>query len=1155
MWASQHFVTVLANTIQPTDHSTSTFAPVFDKPLPATPFTESDPDITCFHTMNAKELPSHPQLTFPLDQEPIVIAVIGQRFIGKSCMIQYGFPQGFSYQLRNISTGIRQHSYMVQIHREPIPRRVIFLEMDHMLKDDDLAMSIHAALICYDVTQRLSMNGVPDLLSLYHSQQLPTYLLGLNSDSASIRQVDYTFGEQLAQRFGVPFYEMKTNDIFTAHHMFMNLLRQCINMNNNRTNSSSPVICQPTTTTPPATTPVVNDDDDTNIKMASSTTMIDVVNQQHPVENNNNHHDDNQVRHLHHHQRMPPMTSKSEHNAALPADLASGDPAVDDNAIWPYLGFVYAPTTTTIATNTTAVAAAAADADVSTTTHDLPMATPPFDSPHDKPLSSSSTDNFPRYRRGSKDSGDSLGTGLSVDAIIDRLTTPGMGRSDELMTPIFIIFFRKFMSPYELVQVLIRRFENDLCMPSIPTPLQQKVTSVLISWMTDYWSDFYHRQTRNQLHLFLGRLSALLLSTTLSTSSLQSLLEKLYPLSLQPVPNFDPDDTWGRKDIDTLAIDHSKKKDSGYISSYLGASYSSLMPESLASDVQPLGDYIWSRQSSATGLAAFPATHHSSPLPPQQRPANHSSSSMTTSAKLYTSSSLLDPPVATPDYFSGSISTPIIPPATPTSRIHVSPSISSPPSPPNTSSGSTTPASVTNSGCKNKTLMQTTDKTDRTTTATSSPSSSSSNASLTRPEFAGGLIQFVSPMPQASFPANSIGTSATTVLQPMTGPKCRSRSPNTFAMKISPSPPLNHRPYYPTGFAAPQSPFSTMTAPLDADIYGSNISAGYMHQPVTNQQQQHQQPATMAPLSTQPSIDPHSVKSNTKFFLSISNQEMAEQLTWIDAELFRKIKSREFVRMIWANNDTAATTTLPRQSKRPNSMASFSSEEQDDLHSIDQSAVRTKSGLLASISHWNFLSALVTSMIVTQAKLGKRVALLEKFMTIAVALRDLNNYNSLMAILAGVNNAAILRMKHTQEAIKKKKIYKRFQSLEKLMSSDRSYASYRIALKAHTTCPSIPYLGILSQDLIALDEANKNMKSDGTIHWDKFRLMGDSIMTIIKFQQQRPSDNIMPDKAVLNWIANCRILSEEEQYTQSMKNEPRLKAKSTTRLRDLWFRI
>jgi hypothetical protein len=42
-----------------------------------------------------------------------------------------------------------------------------------------------------------------------------------------------------------------------------------------------------------------------------------------------------------------------------------------------------------------------------------------------------------------------------------------------------------------------------------------------------------------------------------------------------------------------------------------------------------------------------------------------------------------------------------------------------------------------------------------------------------------------------------------------------------------------------------------------------------------------------------------------------------------------------------------------------------------------------------------------------------------------------------MAILAGISNAAILRLKQTQEGIKRKKIYKRYQSLEKLMSSDR----------------------------------------------------------------------------------------------------------------------
>lgn len=80
-------------------------------------------------------------------------------------------------------------------------------------------------------------------------------------------------------------------------------------------------------------------------------------------------------------------------------------------------------------------------------------------------------------------------------------------------------------------------------------------------------------------------------------------------------------------------------------------------------------------------------------------------------------------------------------------------------------------------------------------------------------------------------------------------------------------------------------------------------------------------------------------------------------------------------------------------------------------------------------------------------------------MSIAVHLRNLNNYNSLMAILAGINSASVLRLKQTRQAILPKKIYKQFQSLEKLMSTDKSFSSYRMALKASSSgTPGIPYL-------------------------------------------------------------------------------------------------
>jgi hypothetical protein len=63
-------------------------------------------------------------------------------------------------------------------------------------------------------------------------------------------------------------------------------------------------------------------------------------------------------------------------------------------------------------------------------------------------------------------------------------------------------------------------------------------------------------------------------------------------------------------------------------------------------------------------------------------------------------------------------------------------------------------------------------------------------------------------------------------------------------------------------------------------------------------------------------------------------------------------------------------------------------------------------------------------------------------------MRESNNYNTLMAIIAAINSAPIARLRRTRELIKGKSSYKKFHNLEVLMSTDKSFGNYRMALKA-----------------------------------------------------------------------------------------------------------
>lgn len=104
-----------------------------------------------------------------------------------------------------------------------------------------------------------------------------------------------------------------------------------------------------------------------------------------------------------------------------------------------------------------------------------------------------------------------------------------------------------------------------------------------------------------------------------------------------------------------------------------------------------------------------------------------------------------------------------------------------------------------------------------------------------------------------------------------------------------------------------------------------------------------------------------------------------------------------------------------------------------------------------------FNKSRVTSTILLFRKAKARSKALFKFTRIAFLLRALNNYNTLTAILAGINSAPILRLRETRRFVEDKLQYHEYLKLEALMTSEKSFARYRCALR-NSQSPCVPYL-------------------------------------------------------------------------------------------------
>lgn len=163
-----------------------------------------------------------------------------------------------------------------------------------------------------------------------------------------------------------------------------------------------------------------------------------------------------------------------------------------------------------------------------------------------------------------------------------------------------------------------------------------------------------------------------------------------------------------------------------------------------------------------------------------------------------------------------------------------------------------------------------------------------------------------------------------------------------------------------------------------------------------------------------------------KKLLDMNPLYLAQELTLIDKELL--------IRIPWNELSTCGWMTKDKYLRSPN--------------------------VMSMVEFFNRIALVVASEILFEIDPIMRVRVISKVIQVANKLRSIGNFNSLKALLGGLQCTAIHRLKETWKEVSSKR-KKNFRDLSKLMSEEDNFAAYRQELDSlmRQGNPCLPFLG------------------------------------------------------------------------------------------------
>ncbi|ELT99497.1 hypothetical protein CAPTEDRAFT_154022 [Capitella teleta] len=236
-------------------------------------------------------------------------------------------------------------------------------------------------------------------------------------------------------------------------------------------------------------------------------------------------------------------------------------------------------------------------------------------------------------------------------------------------------------------------------------------------------------------------------------------------------------------------------------------------------------------------------------------------------------------------------------------------------------------------------------------------------------------------------------------------------------------------------------------------------------------------------------------------FNMLKPSELAEQLTYMEYKAFRRIRFEDF------------------------------------KHYATHASLKDNPRLERSVALFNGLSQWIQCMVLSKTTPQQRADVIVKFVNVAMRLREIQNYNTLMAVVGGLTHSSLARLSKTNACLPSD-TQKVLMDFTELVSSSNNFSTYRKSLHQSEGF-RIPILGVHLKDLILLNTALGDKVEGELIN---FRKMVQLSLTFSQLMQVATSS--LPVEVNMDLVNTIRLsldlhYTEDEIYELSLAREPR----------------